>query len=112
MTNKEAADLLEIEKMFFMCCLSPTCPPSQHDSDMVEAYDMAINALNMSTEQKEVVGFNWANPLDGYEGRCPTCGRTVSFSQKYCQDCAQPLSWPAVSLPDYSTEEVCQDDVV
>lgn len=61
---------------------------------------------------KEVVGFHWANPLDGYEGSCPTCGRTVSFPQKYCQDCAQPLLWPAVSFPDYSAEEVCQDDVV
>ena len=107
MTNKEAAKIMEREK--FLRVTNTVCTWSK---ETFEAYDMAINALNMSTEQKEVVGFNWANPLDGYEGRCPTCGRTVSFAQKYCQDCAQPLSWPAVSLSDYSTEEVCQDDVV
>ena len=63
---------------------------------VVEARDMAINALEKQIPKK--VQLRHIRKFDGFDdGECPTCGQSVSRdcdgTDNFCPDCGQKLDW-------------------
>jgi len=99
MTNKEAADILATEKMYYSVLkFSMSEPVSRHDADVIEAYNMAINALRKQGNPMMVVNLKDTGTNMGIVAYCPVCGRIVDFAQRFCHNCTQSLEWPVEEI--------------
>ena len=87
MTNKEEIEFLTHEKKLML----------KKCSDVIEAYNMAIHALEVRGEPMMVTGLG--HGMHGsYIGYCPVCGRIVDFAQRFCHNCTQSLEWPVEEI--------------
>lgn len=106
MTNKEAADILAAEKTYYTALkFSMLRPVSRHNADVIEAYNMAINALRKQGNPMMVVNLKDTGTNMGIVADCPVCGRIVDFAQRFCHNCTQSLEWPVEEILANSEED-------
>ncbi len=79
------------------CCTNPTCGIVFSSDDTIrgrkrpEISSQYFSKENDNKKPMIVIG----------ERKCPSCGKLVSDSDKYCTECGKPLT----SIPDYSNEK-------
>ncbi len=103
MTREEAIDIIKAERECVYrqgrtgeCCRDDfgcgACDLVMEDVDIIEAYDMAIEALKDKRPHGEWIETDFEDEIYGFFEKCTNCGEAIlSTHMRYCGNCGASM---------------------